>query len=369
MLNITIIGAGPVGSYAGYLLAKAGHNVNIFENHASIGDPIQCTGILTTAFDRFNLDLKQFLVNTINSVEVITPHQKIKISDKNYIICRRRFDNYIADLAKSAGAHIHLNHSFVGKEGKSIIIKHKSKDLLLTPDLVIAADGPLSPTAKSYGFYHPERENYYGLQAVVEGIFDAETIGTLFGEKVCPGLFAWVVPESKNAARVGLATLKDAKKYFDRFIEDHHFKIKVMQAGLIPVYHPKQLLSKENCFLLGDAAGFVKATTLGGIIPGMEQAEILAKWIIQEGDTVLGKSDSVYQKALLPLRRKMWLHLQIHKIFAKFTDHDWDTLLAYLEKSGAAKVLEEHNRDNPWPILFKSIFKEPRLLYFMKYLV
>jgi len=42
----------------------------------------------------------------------------------------------------------------------------------ITPDIVIAADGPLSPTAKAYGLYHPKRENYFGVQALVEGKFD-----------------------------------------------------------------------------------------------------------------------------------------------------------------------------------------------------
>ncbi|MEM4264021.1 MAG: NAD(P)-binding protein, partial [Candidatus Woesearchaeota archaeon] len=42
---ISIIGAGPVGSFAAYLLAKAGFEVSIFEEHEKIGLPVQCTGL------------------------------------------------------------------------------------------------------------------------------------------------------------------------------------------------------------------------------------------------------------------------------------------------------------------------------------
>ena len=44
---IDIIGAGPAGNYLAYLLAKD-HEVNVHEEHAKIGTPIQCTGILTS---------------------------------------------------------------------------------------------------------------------------------------------------------------------------------------------------------------------------------------------------------------------------------------------------------------------------------
>ena len=54
----------PAGCYAGYLLVKVGHKVSIYENHAQIGLPIQCTGLLTSDFDRFNLPMDSFLVNT-----------------------------------------------------------------------------------------------------------------------------------------------------------------------------------------------------------------------------------------------------------------------------------------------------------------
>ncbi|MBS3169389.1 NAD(P)/FAD-dependent oxidoreductase [Candidatus Woesearchaeota archaeon] len=361
-MNITIIGAGPIGCYAGYLLAKEGHAVTIYENHPQIGSPIQCTGILTSDFDQFGFPLDSFLVNTINSIEVYSPSQKkIAIKQKDYIVCRIRFDNFFADRAREAGAKIFVNHSFLRKEREKLVIKDiiADRELIISPEIVIAADGPLSPTAKAYGFYHPQRENYYGVQAVVEGVFEPQTIKTYFGNDICPGLFAWIAPESTTTARVGVATLKNSKYYFDRFMKEHHFTAKEMQAGTIPVYHPKQRLHKDNCYLVGDAAGYVKATTLGGLVPGLQQAEILARCILEKRE---------YQPELKPLRKKLWLHRQVHRIMAKFSDQDWDRLITYVGQPHVRKVFESYTRDNPIPLLSHVLWNEPRFLRFIKYL-
>ena len=361
-MDIAIIGAGPIGCYAGYLLAKAGHSVSIYENHGQIGTPIQCTGLLTSDFDQFSLPIESFLVNTFDRIGVYSPNHKLEIHQKEYLVCRKRFDNFVADLAKNAGAKIFVNHSFSRKEGKTIIITNSQRhqEIYLTPDLVIAADGPLSNTAKAYGFYHPQRENYFGIQATVEGNFDLHSFQTYFGEKVCPELFAWIVPESATIARVGLAMRKNSRAYFDRFMKEHNFKALEIQAGAIPVYHPCQELQKENCYLLGDAAGFVKATTLGGLVPGLKQAEILV-------DGLLNKKN--YEKAIAPLAKKLRLHLLLRRIFDKFSDQDWDRLVSFVAQPKVQKVFERYTRDNPVPLISMALLKEPRFFYFAKHLI
>lgn len=360
-MEISIIGGGPAGCYAGYLLAKSGHKVSIFEKKSKIGEPIQCTGLLTSDFDQFNLPMKSFLVNQFNNIEINSPNGKTAvIKQKEYLICREKFDNYLADLAKKAGAKIFLNHSFVRKERKNIVVKNKNGEFGLDSDIIIAADGPLSPTAKAFGFYQEDRKNYFGIQAIVEGNFDAAAYQTFFGCNVCPDLFAWIVPESPTRARAGLAATKDAKFFFDKFIRKHDFEIKEMQAGVIPLFNSKQKLKKGNCYLLGDAAGFVKATTLGGIIPGLKQAEILAGCINNGND---------YEQEIKPLVRKLKLHLSLRKAFNRFSDQDWDRLISYISQPKIQEVFEKYTRDNPVPLALNSLLKEPRLLYFVKYLV
>jgi digeranylgeranylglycerophospholipid reductase len=359
-MEIAIIGAGPIGCYAGYLLASKGYNINIYENHPYVGSPIQCTGLLTSEFDRFGFDMSSFLVNTFENIEVYTTNQHLRVKQKEYLVCRKKFDNFFANLAIKAGVQIHVNHSFTRKEGKELIIKDTINNIekRILPNLVIAADGPLSPTAKAYNFYHPKRENYFGMQAVVEGNFDQNSFKTYFGD-ICPELFAWVVPESSTTARVGLGMRKNSRQHFNRFMQEHGFSIKEMQAGTIPIYHPKQKLVQDNCYLLGDASGYVKATTLGGLVPGLKQAQILADCIHN------GKN---YETEIKPLAKKLKLHLMIRKVLDKFTNDDWDKIITYIQQPKIQKVFEKYTRDNPIPLVTMALLKEPRFLLFGKYL-
>ena len=93
-MKIVIIGAGPIGSYAGYLLAKSGHDVNIYERKKEIGSPIQCTGLLTADFDQFGLDKSYFLENSITKIEVNSINNQLIINNKEYLVCRKKFDNF-----------------------------------------------------------------------------------------------------------------------------------------------------------------------------------------------------------------------------------------------------------------------------------
>lgn len=367
-MKIVIIGAGPIGSYAGYLLAKSGHDVELYENHPQVGLPIQCTGILTSDFDEFHLPMDNFLVNTIALIEAYSPiNEKVVVNQKDYIVCRKRFDNYLANLAIKEGARVLVNHCFLRKEreqDKDILVIRDTLnkiDKKISADIIIAADGPLSPTAKAFGFFHQSRKNYYGIQAVVEGQFESKVTKTYFGNEICPGFFAWVVPESSTVARIGLYAEKNSSQYFSAFMEKHGFKAKEMQAGTIPIFSPEQKLQNGNCYVIGDASSYVKATTGGGLIPGMKQAEILAD-CINRGK----KFDREVRTS--GLRRKMWLHLLVGRMMSKFSDDDWNRMFKYFNQQKVRKVLEKYTRDNPIPMLFHIMLREPRFLYFVKFL-
>ena len=77
-MNIVIIGAGPFGCYAAYLLTKEGHEVSVYDRKSQIGTPIQCTGILTKEFDKFGLSV--FIVK-VNPEQTYFPKISSRILD------------------------------------------------------------------------------------------------------------------------------------------------------------------------------------------------------------------------------------------------------------------------------------------------
>ncbi len=360
-MDIAVIGAGPIGCYTGYLLAKSGHKVAIYERKSKIGLPIQCTGVLTSEFDKLGIPRDSFVINTIERIAVASPRGTVSFRQKDYIICREKMDNYLADLARKERVKIFLGHNFLRQEEGSIVLFDtvRKAEKRINPDIIIGADGPFSCTAKAFGFYHPERKNYLGVQAVVEGKFAPQVIQTFFGKDICPGLFAWIVPESSSRARAGLAALNNSQDHFKEFLRKNNLTVKEMQGGIIPLYHPKQKLHIKNCYLVGDASGYVKATTLGGLVPGLQQAEILAECINTVKD---------YETEIEPVRKQMNLHLKMHNIFRKFSDSDWDNLIKLADQPRLKEILERYTRDNPLPLITKALWHEPRLLFFAKYL-
>ena len=109
---------------------------------------------------------------------------------------------------------------------------------------------------------------------------------------------------------------------------------------------------------LAVSSGFV-LTTLGGLIPGLKQAECLAQSILEKKE---------YEQTVKPLHRRLQLHLHLQRILSKINDEDWDRLVTYINQPRIKKVLAKHTRDNPFPLVVKTLLKEPRLLYFGKYL-
>lgn len=358
---IVIVGGGPIGCFLGSLLAEKGLDVNIYEEHAVIGNPVQCTGIVTSKIKDIIALKDEFIVNKLNKVKINSLNNSVDLElSEELVLDRMKFDQYMAKKALDNGAKIVLNHKFRGvEEGNAVFFdKEKGENIRIKADKIIGADGPLSAVAKSAGIFE-NREFYSGIQVRVKGSFDDKCYETYFGS-MCSDFFAWIVPESNEFARVGMASRDNPKENFDKFLGLKGLKkedIIDKQGGLIPVYDKNILLQKGNVFLVGDAASHVKATTGGGLVPGLKAATILADCIVNSKD---------YDKELKKLNRELWVHLKIRKILNNFSDKDYDKLVNLLGKEKVKEVLKNNNRDSPFRVLKKAIFAEPKLLGFIR---
>lgn len=360
---ISIIGAGPAGSYLGYILAKKGYMVNIYEEHAKIGLPVQCTGITTSALNKIIRPKSSFVINRIKKTRVYAQNKdfvELRLRE-NLILDRTKFDQYIADMARRQGANIYLGHRFLGFRKKELVFRHKGKNKRLKTRLLVGADGPNSLVAKSSGMWG-KRDFFIGVQ--VRAYLDNNNVVESF---LGIGDFAWVVPESKRIARIGLVARENPNPIFKSFLESklgkkHKSKIIEKQGGLIPMYNHKLETQRNNVFLVGDAATMVKATTAGGIIQGLTAARALADSIINEKD---------YQREWKKrLGKDLYLSLVIRRGLDKFSKQDLNLLIELAKKQSIVDLLEKYDRDYPTRMLPRLLFellKEPKLLYFTKY--
>ena len=354
---INIIGAGPIGNYVASLLAKQGEKVQVFEDHKIIGKPIQCTGI-TTFFlnDLIKID-KQFMVNEIHRTRVFSPNMDfVDIPlKKNFVVDRTKFDAHLAEMAKNEGVKYKLNHKYTHCDTKEGVTAHFANGKSYKGEKLIGTDGPLSAVAKSVDLYG-KRTFIIGHQARIQTSCEADLVEFFVGE----GYFGWLVPENEKVARLGICCMRNAKEHFERLHKKRKGKILEWQSGIIPLYDPTLTTEKENVCLLGDAATQVKATTLGGIIPGMAASKALAK-AFKEGKSY----QKLWKKSI---GRELWVHLMIHKTMQKFKDKDYNRLIELVKQERVRNAITEHDREFPSKLMVKLLLREPRFLQYGKYL-
>jgi geranylgeranyl reductase family protein len=358
---ITIVGAGPAGSYLGYLLAKQGKEVTILEEHSKIGSPVQCTGIVTHSIEKFFKLKNEVIAKRLDKVIVVSKNSRIAVNVDEIVMWRDRFDMFVADMAEDAGAEILPSHQFIGFEGRnSVIVKDKknNKTRIIKTNIIVGADGPYSTVAKAAEM-NSSSKNYIGMQAKVKLRMDTTAFETHFGSNF-PNFFGWVVPESEEIARLGIGCFENAQEHFYKFLNDRTGSKDVVcwESGLIPLYNPKKMIQKDNVYLIGDAATQVKATTGGGIIPSLKAAHTLCDCIINNKN---------YNKEFKKNSgRELLLHLKIRNVLNKFSDRDYGRLLNLMSQEKVRKILKKYDRDTPIPLVANLLLKEPRFLLFSK---
>lgn len=361
---ITIVGAGPAGSFAGLLLAKKGKEVEIYEEHKEIGSPVQCTGLVTSSINNIIKVEKKCIVNRIDKVRIYSPNKRfisLRFKEKNLILDRKAFDKCIAEKAKKAGAKIFLKHKALSYSDNTIIIKDlsKNKSIKIRNSIVIGADGPNSLISKS--FNKRKRKYWIGLQYKIRYKNDNAIEFYPF-----IGTFLWIVPENKEVARIGIVGNKDISHILDNFLKkkigkDFRKKIIEKHAGLIPKFDPLLKLSRKKAFLVGDAASLVKATTAGGIIQSLESSRILADSI--------SKRKNYSRQVKKILYKDLLAHLYMRKLMDKFNEKDWNRLVGCFSDKEMKEVLESVDRDRSAKLISKIIIRNPRILYFLKYII
>src|SRR2546423_10399254 len=111
-VDALVVGAGPGGLYAAAQLAAHGHDVLVSEEHAAIGSPVHCTGVLA-AESFHDLDLPRgATLNSVTAARFVSPAgltvDYTAPSPMAIVIDRAAFDRALAARAEAAGARLRL---------------------------------------------------------------------------------------------------------------------------------------------------------------------------------------------------------------------------------------------------------------------
>jgi flavin-dependent dehydrogenase len=102
--------------------------------------------------------------------------------------------------------------------------------------------------------------------------------------------------------------------------------------------------------LVGDAAGLVKVSTIGGIVSGIRGALGVSEAILNSGES----------RELRSLRRELDLHLLIRKTIHQFKQADYSRLVDLMNVS-TRRSLSRYTRDEAARVLWHITLSQPRL--------
>ncbi|MCH2647654.1 MAG: geranylgeranyl reductase family protein, partial [Candidatus Poseidoniaceae archaeon] len=321
MYQVVIIGAGPVGGRLATELASRGVSTLMIEEHAEIGRPFQCAGLVNPPAMQM-VGLEETILQNVDGALIHSPSGIMVPVGKDgrvrtHVVCRKKFDQGVVAQAMNSGAHLWLLSrpldAKVDKNGVSLKIEREGEIVDLRCNLLIGADGAHSWTRRFFKMGRP-KEMMIGFQSDVTGLSGKDNWLEMYtGRDIAPGLFAWVIPTGNNTHRIGVWSRaqdldgKSVEECYDSLIthplwKDRFASMKEIARYCGPV--PCGVIRKpfkDRVMVIGDAAGMAKPTTGGGLGPGFKQISSIADKLVQQI-----VKDQLSEKDLKAVTKSSW---------------------------------------------------------------
>ena len=360
---IAVIGGSASGLFAASLLAQKGRDVTVYERARSL-DPAPRTLIVTNSMRNYLGSVGAgAIVNEINRFELFANGKvaEVELGAPDLIVERSALLRELTKETEQAGGKVEFGRRFLGlrRSGGSTAIRLKADggEYDAPAATVIGADGARSAVGRAARW--PHQPTVPLLQAIVSLPPDLErhTARVWFRPEDTP-YFYWLIPESETHGALGVIGEDSSaiKSRLDRFLEEKELVATEYQAARIPRYsrwtRVKKTIDGQNVYLVGDAAGQVKVTTVGGLVTGFRGALGVVESILH------GSS-----RHLRSLRLELEAHRLLRRIMHSFNEDDYCKLIDLINDATATS-LKRHTRDEAPMVLWKLAMAQPRFMLF-----
>ena len=350
--DVVIVGGGPAGLYTGWQLARAGHDVILCEEHATIGDPVHCTGVLAReAFEEFGVNTGAIL-NELKTVRFLAPSgDTVEYSTQTVeavVIDRLVFDGALATQAARAGVEVvHARVTSVGVDRDGVTVRAGAATIRAR--VCVLACGASYSIQRKLGLGMPKQ-----MMRTAQVEIPAQRVGdveVMFGRRLAPGGFAWAVPVTRGdraSVRIGVMCNADASRHFASVFDRVAPRWGVSQAvrpqprqKVLPL-EPLSRTVSDRVLTVGDAAGIVKPTTGGGIYYSLLSAQLAAETLTNalERDDLSSEGLAPYEAAWRHrLASELRSQLMLRRIAHRLTDEDIDGLFELARTDGIMPLI------------------------------
>jgi digeranylgeranylglycerophospholipid reductase len=381
---VLVVGAGPAGSTVARGLATRGHDVLVVEEHARIGHPVQCAGLVSQRV----LDLagsRETVLEPVAGATVFGPSlgsvSFAADGPRAFVIDRAGLDVALADRAAKAGARFAAGVRFDSAETTDAgrvaceLTDAGGGRRSVEAKVVVGADGVASAVARSFRLRRPVEVLPAFEAEIPRSPGDARQVEVYLGNTISPGLFGWWIPDGSGGARVGVAVTAGpvtAREYYDRLVRQLERRFGTTLASptaLLVSGIPIGTLprtSTSHVVLVGDAAAQVKPLSGGGIFTGMRCAEIAADVLdraLRAGD-LSASALSEYDRAWrAELGEEFQRAAYLRRLFVRLTDRDLDRVIEALQGAELrASIVAFGDIDFPSHVARQLLRQSPSLL-------
>lgn len=357
MRDVVVIGAGPAGLMAARQLAQHQHDVVVLEEHAAIGVPTHCTGLLgLEAFSELDIP-RHTILDTTHAARFVGPDGSSVVVDADRvnaaIVDRALFDQSLAASCTAAGADLRSSARVrtitIGAD--RVTVTADGAGGTIEARACILACGANYRFNRQLGLGVPRA---YVQSAQLELAFAGpDQIEVHLGRQVAPRGFAWVVPFRRDGQpfqRLGLMADARAGSHFRSFASDlrHRFavsdqawpepRLKILPLGPVSRTYGPRLLA------VGDAAGLVKPTTGGGIYYGLISGQFAAETLdgaLREDDLRESRLRHYETRWRDRLGAEIRIGLAFRLLASRFNDRGIDSLVELARIDGIIPMLRQ----------------------------
>jgi menaquinone-9 beta-reductase len=286
--DVIVIGAGPAGACAAYMLAKSKINVLVIDkDHFPRFKP--CAGGLTAkTLMSFDFSITKEIRYVTNSI-VASYKNKIfhKISGNKVItemVERTEFDHFFIQKAVDFGARFLDGVKVTGVIWENGEFSVKTEERFFRCNYLIGADGTNSVVNRTFRIVE---KDLYGFAIETNCPISKENIENFdmtFDFGTIPNGYLWIFPKDQYVC-VGAYTtnkkIKNTREYLLDYIERLGLQVESneFKGQVIPFYGINYHQPDFPCILVGDAAGFADYWTGEGIYYAVKSGIIAAEVI------------------------------------------------------------------------------------------
>jgi len=373
MLDVIVVGGGPAGLYSALLLAEEGFDVVLLEEHATLGAPTHCTGIVSDELsDLFKIP-ESVVLSRPTACLIHSPSNRVfpfaSTGEGIAVIDRGEFDRELGAAAQRAGVEIRTGFRAERLRPAPTSIQIEGSAGALRARVCVLACGVGYGLQRQLGLELPSRF-LHSAQVEVDTPGAPPMVEIYLGRAVAPDGFGWTVPVMRGEQprmKVGVVARGDAEQYLGRLLAAPGVSERVTAPPEAPIRRllplaPARRTYGHHVLTVGDAAGLTKPTTGGGIFYGLLSGLLAAETLTGalRRDRLAAGDLRTYEDRW---RARLGPHLQISSwvrgLFTRLTDQELETLLEALASEDVQSVIRHTARFNWHGELIRSLLCQP----------